>query len=90
LYYASICNALYTKKHNKEVKMAELKIKARVEDVKQCILNGQLKDLCAVALTGRIGHVYPTGEDSYYVHSNLNRCRAVTCSDGYLFAEVEE
>lgn len=69
--------------------MAELKIKARVEDVKQCILNGQLKDIHTVALTGRIGYVYPTGEESYYVHSNLNRCKAVTCSDGYLFAEVE-
>ena len=41
-------------------------------------------------LTGRIGYIYPEGEQGYYRHSNLGKTVCVQCLDGYYYAEIED
>ena len=40
--------------------------------------------------TCRVGYVYPDGEESYWISSNLRDSECVECTDGLYYREVED
>ena len=38
--------------------------------------------------TCRVGYVYPDGEESYWIRSNLSTVECVECTDGFYYREI--
>jgi hypothetical protein len=60
--------------------------KRALEDTLRAVRYGKYPEL-----SGRVGYVYPTGEESYYLSSSIEGgCIRVDCPDGFFYAEEAE